>query len=124
KPEDTATILHQYLDHLQNDDHMGIPIGIKKVDDFLVPIQDSDFTTILGRPSNGKSVLTVHYARQAATQYREQQDKYAPPVLISLESPVEEIMLRNLANYTAIDSKIIRTGKYTNDWTALHEATD
>lgn len=119
--QESENILHEYLNKLENSNDIGIFSGLTKLDKILIPIADSEFVTILGRPSNGKSVLTVHYMRQAALDYKLHKDKYAPPIMISLESPVEEIMLRNLSNYSAMDSRQIRTGRTLNDWAMLHE---
>lgn len=123
-PQESVTILHKYLEHLEKDDDSGIGFGVPSVDKTLMKLQDNDFVTVLARPSNGKSVVVVHYCRRASEQYKANQDKYSPPVLISLEGPVEEVMMRNLSNYTAIDSKIIRNGKQQNNWKELHESAD
>lgn len=123
-PQDSTKVLHQYLNRLEQGGGAGIKIGVPKIDEKLIPIDDGQLMTVLARPNNGKSTVINHYMRQASKDYLTKKDEYAPPLLVSLESPIEEIQLRNLANFAAMDSKLIRTGGKLNDWKALHDKVD
>ena len=122
-PNEATDILHNYLRKIETGTGYGIPIGVKKIDEQLIPIENGQLMTVLARPNNGKSSVVNHYMRQASKQYMEHKTDYAPPVLVTLESPIEEIQLRNLANFAAIDSKAIRT-RNNMDWKTLHDSVD
>lgn len=124
RPQDYVDNIHLHLERLADENLTGITIGIEAIDKYLDPLQKTDLTVMLARPSMGKSVIAAHYARRAALIYKEKSNDYAPPVFISAEMAIEEISIRNLSNYTNIDSRIIRTGKSNNDWDFLHSKTD
>lgn len=69
------------------------------------------------------SSIMAHLVRVAAEDALED-DRYAPPLYVSNEMPVEELQLRQLSFYSNIDSRQIRFGKGENDWDDLHEQVE
>lgn len=114
--------LLKYLDRLQDEKYVGLSTGLENLDKFLMPLTPSDMMVILARPSQGKSSLMMYYAMrsaQLAVLSRGTQTEFAPPIYITAETPVEELSIKILSNYSRIDSRIIRTGKELNDWERL-----
>lgn len=123
-PEQAKDNLLLYLDRLQDDKYIGLNTGMEKLDEFLIPLTPSEMMVVLARPSHGKSSLLVHYGMRAAKSAVESigtKIEYAPPVYITAETPVEELSIKTLSNFSKIDSKVIRTGKEQNDWAKIIE---
>lgn len=121
-PSDSLTNLNKHLDYLANPDHTGLGIGVPEIDEYLMPLSPSDMTVILARPSHGKSSIMAHYAMQAAESAvasLQTDAKFAPPLYVTAESPVEELSIKTLSCFANVDSRTIRTGKGNNDWTKL-----
>ena len=107
-PKDAVSVFNARIDDAVNYDGSGLHSGVGALDKLLNPFVGGITVTILARPSNGKSMLIQQYARQAALNYKTFSTKFVPPVFVSLESSIEEIMVRNVANYTVTNSTIIQ----------------
>lgn len=114
--------LLKYLERLQDEQYIGIATGLENLDEFLIPLTPSDMMVILARPSHGKSSLLIYYAMLAAklaVESRTSNIKFSPPIYITAETPIEELGIKTLSNYSQVDSRVIRTGKKLNDWEKL-----
>lgn len=84
--------------------------GFTGLDEFLGGFQRSDLVIIAGRPSMGKTSLTLNIARNAAVE------QGACVALFSLEMAREPLVMRLLSSESGVNLKQIRLG--------LHSETD
>ena len=92
----------------------GLSSGFTDLDDLTQGFQKSDFIILAGRPSIGKTALSLNIALNIIKISR------LPILLFSLEMSKEQIMYRILSLETAINSVRLKNGKlYQNDWIKL-----
>jgi replicative DNA helicase len=83
--------------------------GFTGLDEFLGGFQRSDLIIIAGRPSMGKTSLSLSLARNAAVE------QGACVALFSLEMAREPLVLRFLASEADVDSRRVRLGLHTEE---------
>jgi len=88
---------------------IGVPTGFTELDDYTAGFQKSEFIVIAGRPSHGKTALSMNIARNAAV------DHGKSVAIFSLEMSFRELLLRLLAGEARVDGKKLKTGKSTPD---------
>ncbi len=108
-PSESQEAMRAYLEQVYKDKRGGIKSGFSSVDTYSPPMLPGEVTTILARPSAGKSTMLVDLARKHARMG-------GVPVLIQEEQPREAIVLKLLAAETGIPTRVIRDG-------ALNEGT-
>ncbi|MCX6783610.1 MAG: replicative DNA helicase [candidate division WWE3 bacterium] len=91
----------------------GVPTGLKKLDNMLSGLQDSNLIILAARPSVGKSSLALNIAQYAAVT------EHIPVGFFSLEMSQEQLSDRLLAAQADIDAWKITTGNLTDDEFAL-----
>jgi len=102
--------------HAQGGPLIGLPTGIRDLDDLTSGLQNADLIIIAGRPSMGKTALVGNIAMHSALSG-------VPVLLFSLEMPAESLMTRILAGMSNIDSRQLRRGFVCNDqWSRLADA--
>ena len=75
---------------------VGVPTGLKDLDDRLGGLHKSDLIIIAGRPSMGKTALATNIAFNAATKLQES-GKKSSIAFFSLEMSSEQLSTRILA---------------------------
>ncbi len=89
----------------------GIPTGYHDLDEMTSGLQSSDLVIVAGRPSMGKTMLSMNIAENVAIKTR------LPVLIFSMEMPGEAIVMRLLSSLCRIDQLRIRTGKLQDeDW--------
>jgi replicative DNA helicase len=83
--------------------------GFTGLDEFLGGFQRSDLIIIAGRPSMGKTSLSLSLTRNAAVE------QGACVALFSLEMAREPLVLRLLASEAEVDSRRVRLGLHTEE---------
>ena len=95
---------------------IGLKSGFASLDLITQGFQKSDLIIIAGRPSMGKTALSLNIALNILKQSR------LPIVLFSLEMSKEQIMYRLLAMESTINSKKLKNGQLSeNDWIKLNK---
>jgi replicative DNA helicase len=96
----------------QSDDPItGIPTGYHDLDEMTSGLQQSDLVIVAGRPSMGKTMISMNIAEHVAIKTR------LPVLIFSMEMPGEAIVMRLLSSLCRIDQLRIRTGKLQDeDW--------
>ena len=89
---------------------VGVPTGLKDLDDRLGGLHKSDLVIIAGRPSMGKTALATNIAFNAAKNIQEKGEK-SSIAFFSLEMSSEQLSTRILAEQSRIKSNDIRRGK-------------
>ena len=93
---------------------VGVPTGLKDLDDRLGGLHKSDLVIIAGRPSMGKTALATNIAFNAAKKIQEIGEK-SSIAFFSLEMSSEQLSTRILAEQSRIKSNDIRRGKISED---------
>lgn len=97
----------------------GIPTGFADIDEKLSGLHPSDFVVIAGRPSLGKTSLTLDIARNVAVRAQK------PVGIFSLEMSKEQVVDRLLSAESGVSLFKIRTGRLSSeDFDRLRDALD
>ena len=101
----------------RGDSITGIATGFDQFDENTSGLQNGDLIIIAGRPSMGKTSLTMNIAEYAAIQ------KQSSIAIFSMEMPSHQLTMRMLSSIGRINQQSIRTGKLTEeDWPRLTSA--
>lgn len=94
----------------------GLTSGFYDLDSLTQGFQKSDLIIIAGRPSMGKTALSLNIASNVIKNLK------LPVLFFSLEMSKEQIMYRLLAMETNINQVRLKNGKlYQNDWIKLNK---
>ena len=93
---------------------VGVPTGLKELDDRLGGLHKSDLLIIAGRPSMGKTALATNIAFNAAKKIQDDGRK-STIAFFSLEMSSEQLSTRILAEQSRIKSNDIRRGKISEE---------
>ena len=95
----------------------GISSGFFDLDSFTQGFQKSDLIIIAGRPSMGKTALSLNISLNVIKKLN------LPVLFFSLEMSKEQLIYRLLTNETDIPNFKLKTGNiYKTDWTKLNTA--
>lgn len=115
-PVEIGTLLARATDRIDALYHSagaltGVSSGYTDLDEMTAGLQPGDLIIVAGRPSMGKTAISVNIAEHAAI-------KGGVPVLIfSMEMPAESLVMRMLSSLGSIDQHRVRTGKLKDeDW--------
>ncbi len=93
---------------------VGVPTGLRDLDDKLGGLHKSDLVIIAGRPSMGKTALATNIAFNAAKKIQENGER-SSIAFFSLEMSSEQLSTRILAEQSRIKSNDIRRGKISDE---------
>ena len=93
---------------------VGVPTGLKDLDERLGGLHKSDLIIIAGRPSMGKTALATNIAFYAAKKIQETGNR-GSIAFFSLEMSSEQLSTRILAEQSRIKSNDIRRGKISEE---------
>ena len=93
---------------------VGVPTGLRDLDDRLGGLHKSDLVIIAGRPSMGKTALATNIAFNAAQNLQES-GKKSSVAFFSLEMSSEQLSTRILAEQSRIKSNDIRRGRISEE---------
>ncbi len=93
---------------------VGVPTGLRDLDDRLGGLHHSDLIIIAGRPSMGKTSLATNIAFNAAKKLQDN-GKKSTIAFFSLEMSSEQLSTRILAEQARIRSNDIRRGKISDE---------
>ena len=93
---------------------VGVPTGLRDLDDKLGGLHQSDLIIIAGRPSMGKTSLATNIAFNAAKHIQDNQKK-SSVAFFSLEMSSEQLSTRILSEQARIGSNDIRRGRISDE---------
>ncbi len=93
---------------------VGVPTGLRDLDDKLGGLHQSDLIIIAGRPSMGKTSLATNIAFNAAQKILESGAK-SSVAFFSLEMSSEQLSTRIISEQARIGSNDIRRGKISDE---------
>ena len=93
---------------------VGVPTGLRDLDDRLGGLHQSDLIIIAGKTFNGKTSLATNIAFNAAQKLLEMEKKLLL-LFFSLEMSSEQLSTRILAEQSRIGSNDIRRGRISDE---------
>ena len=93
---------------------VGVPTGLRDLDDKLGGLHQSDLIIIAGRPSMGKTSLATNIAFNAAKHIQDS-GKKSSVAFFSLEMSSEQLSTRILSEQARIGSNDIRRGRISDE---------
>ena len=93
---------------------VGVPTGLRDLDDKLGGLHQSDLIIIAGRPSMGKTSLATNIAFNAAKHIQDS-GKKSSIAFFSLEMSSEQLSTRILSEQARISSNDIRRGRISDE---------
>ncbi len=93
---------------------VGVPTGLKDLDEKLGGLHKSDLVIIAGRPSMGKTALATNIAYYAAKKILDGNEKTSV-AFFSLEMSSEQLATRIISEQSRIRSNDIRRGKVSEE---------
>ncbi|MDA7686201.1 replicative DNA helicase [Candidatus Pelagibacter sp.] len=93
---------------------VGVPTGLRDLDDKLGGLHQSDLIIIAGRPSMGKTSLATNIAFNAAQKLQDI-GKKSSIAFFSLEMSSEQLSTRIISEQARISSNDIRRGRISDD---------
>ncbi len=93
---------------------VGVPTGLRDLDDKLGGLHQSDLIIIAGRPSMGKTSLATNIAFNAAQNIQEKSRK-SSVAFFSLEMSSEQLSTRIISEQARIGSNDIRRGRISDE---------
>lgn len=111
-----SNIFFELKDRSLNPNLSGLSSGFYELDSLIQGFQKSDLIIIAGRPSMGKTALSLNIALNVIKISK------LPVLFFSLEMSKEQIIYRILAMETNINQMKLRSGKLTqNDWVKINK---
>ena len=93
---------------------VGVPTGLRDLDDKLGGLHQSDLVIIAGRPSMGKTSLATNIAFNAAQKLQDS-GKKSSIAFFSLEMSSEQLSTRIISEQARISSNDIRRGRISDE---------
>jgi len=115
-------VLAQSLDRIdtmfQSDEAItGVPTGFVDLDELTSGLQPSDLIIVAGRPSHGKTSISMNIAEYVAINCNQ------PVAVFSMEMPAEQLGMRLIASIGRVNQQRVRTGKLEDDdWSKVTTA--
>jgi len=95
----------------------GTETGFSELDKLTSGLQNGDLIIIAGRPSMGKTSLSMNIVEHVAIH------NSIPVAVFSLEMPTEQLVIRMISSFGRIDSSKLRDGNMTEvDWNSFNHA--
>ena len=109
------------IDMLYNRDNpndvTGVPTGYSDLDEKTSGLQPGDLVIVAGRPSMGKTALSLNIAEHVAL------DAGLPVAVFSMEMAATQLAMRLLGSLGRLDQHRLRTGRLLDDdWQRLTQA--
>jgi len=101
----------------ETDGVKGVETGFSELDKLTSGFQDGDLIIIAGRPSMGKTAISMNIVEHVAIH------NSIPVAVFSLEMPTEQLVLRMISSFGRIDASKLRDGNMTEvDWNSFNHA--
>ena len=95
----------------------GLETGFGELDKLTSGLQNGDLVIIAGRPSMGKTALSMNIVEHVAIH------NSTPVAVFSLEMPTEQLVIRMISSFGRIDSSKLRDGDMSEvDWNSFNHA--
>jgi replicative DNA helicase len=115
-------VLSQTIDRLDQLSHAGADItgvstGFIEMDRLTAGLQRGDLVIVAGRPSMGKTTLSINIAENAAI------GKQIPVAIFSMEMSAEQLTFRMIGSIGRVNQSNLRRGRLSDeDWSRIDSA--
>ena len=97
--------------------YKGAETGFTEFDKLTSGLQNGDLIIIAGRPSMGKTAISMNIVEHMAIH------NSTPVAVFSLEMPTEQLVIRMISSFGRIDSSKLRDGDMSEiDWNSFNHA--
>jgi len=97
--------------------YKGTETGFSELDKLTSGLQNGDLIIIAGRPSMGKTALSMNIVEHIGIH------NSTPVAVFSLEMPTEQLVIRMISSFGRIDSSKLRDGDMSEiDWNSFNHA--
>jgi replicative DNA helicase len=120
-PSRVRDVTLSYIQELKKD-VTGIPIGIPRIDDYLVPPRPGELVVVLARPGHGKSSLISHYATMASERTILHGPSVGFPIIVTAEMSIEDFSLRRISTETGISTSRMKRGVDDGSWESIEQS--
>lgn len=122
-PEDIGNLGTEYLKQRRENKAMGVPIGLKSLDEIFYPLMMTEIMFVVARPGSGKTSFMMRWARERAAYLRKNNLDDRAVMYITLEQSVEELNAFNVAADERISITQMARGEITDaEWTRCLKA--
>ena len=121
-PKEIADIYYDFIEERSENQHKhaGISTGIPSFDYMLQGLQKEDLIIIAGRPSTGKSALSMDILANVALKYR-----FGSSIIFSAEMSMQKVTNRIASKMARVDSRDLLAGRISREdesWTNVGKA--
>ncbi|HEY7673196.1 MAG TPA: replicative DNA helicase [Gammaproteobacteria bacterium] len=115
-------VLSQTIDRLDMLSHAGADVtgvstGFNEMDSLTAGLQRGDLIIVAGRPSMGKTTLSINIAENAAI------GKQIPVAIFSMEMSAEQLTFRMIGSIGRVNQSNLRRGRLSDeDWSRIDSA--
>jgi replicative DNA helicase len=99
------------LSYRRNNKHAAVPIGLRSLDKYVLPLLPGELMTLLARPGGGKTGFMLRWARERAQWLMNNKRENKAVVFVSCEQTVEELDSLGAAAYTHIPLDVMARGE-------------
>ncbi len=96
----------------------GLETGFSELDKLTSGLQNGDLIIIAGRPSMGKTALSMNIIEHVAITAKEPK----PVAVFSLEMPTEQLVMRMISSFGHIEGSKLRNTMTEIDWNSFNHA--
>ncbi|MBW5290405.1 MAG: Replicative DNA helicase [Candidatus Ruthia sp. Asou_11_S2] len=96
----------------------GLETGFRELDKLTSGFQNGDLIIIAGRPSMGKTALSMNIIEHVAITAKEPK----PVAVFSLEMPTEQLVMRMISSFGHIEGSKLRNTMTETDWNSFNHA--
>jgi len=114
-PEDVGILGSKYLEERRSNNGMGVKVGLRDLDEHLLPLFPGELMSVIARPGNGKTGFMVYWARTRAAWLRSKNITNRVVVYITLEQSIEELNAFNVAADNRLSITNMAKGDITDD---------
>lgn len=116
-PEDVGVLGTRFLQARRENKGIGVPVGLKSIDDVFYPLMGTEIMFVIARPGNGKTSFMMRWARSRAAFLREKGLEDRIVMYITLEQTIEELNAFNVAADERLSITSMARGEITDaEW--------
>jgi len=113
-PNDAVRLALETIEQRRSYIGAGVRIGIRDVDEYLLPGRPGELITVMGMSSNYKSGLMQHWARFTASEIVRENVVNECVVYATWEQAIEEMLAFDLANTARLSATDVVQGKVSD----------
>jgi replicative DNA helicase len=114
-PNDAVKYALQTIEERRSTVGVGVRLGIRSVDDYMLPARPGELISVIGMTSNYKSGLMQFWSRNSAETIRNEQGLDQCVVYVTWEQAIEEMLAFDMASAAMLSVTDIMQGKISDE---------